>query len=679
MHPEGLFNRHSDLLVYHLGTQTVLYDAWHAAHRLPLWRIDVLSGGPALTNPQSLYTYPWHVLFAPYRPERVIGLVIWLDLVVAALGAYYAATVLRLSVSARLLVAIATLFSFKTILAVYAGWLTALPGIAAIPWLLGSAVAVLERPSWRSALFLGLVGAVSLHTGHLQQVYYIGLLLGVWSMVRLAQQAATAQYGNATRTAVCLLLGAIMAFSLSAYLIIPLARDAALVTRSAGSYGFFIGSNPFPVRALLTLLDPEVFGTPLDGTFIEAWEYVIYLGAIPSLLAIVGAARGRKRPLVRVLSAGLVLTVLLALQTPLLWIVYGIVPGYGLFRLPARILFVSAFFGFCLAGVGLDEILSRARTDRSRRVVAVVLIGLVCVEGTVWARRYLRTSAPIPPVVAAPYLDVLTTRDQAARIAPLSRSIPNYGSAASLGLQLVAGGDPFNLRHYQTYMDLLQSNRASGNRPAGWTDVTSVARLDMLAALNVLYVVAPTRVALPTSEYALVDVFEDQAQFRFYEGVQSGPVYIYRNQRFLGRAFFATDVRTAADADEAVRLIQTVDVRETAIVEASDAGDSLATAGDRVDVVRSAGGELDLAARNSTRRFLVISEVWHPGWRARMDGQSVPLYRSDIALQGVWLTPGEHRIELRYWPPGLTLGLTITAFTATCVVGLLVLAVMKRP
>jgi len=41
----------------------------------------------------------------------------------------------------------------------------------------------------------------------------------------------------------------------------------------------------------------------------------------------------------RELIAGLLLSILLSLHTPLLRLVYGLVPGYSLFRLPNRILF----------------------------------------------------------------------------------------------------------------------------------------------------------------------------------------------------------------------------------------------------------------------------------------------------------------------------------------------------
>jgi hypothetical protein len=236
-----------------------------------------------------------------------------------------------------------------------------------------------------------------------------------------------------------------------------LRRAARRATTSSSGESVFGGA--------LTFFNPEFFGTPLEGTFPESWEYVFYLGAIPSLLALVGATKGWRRPLVRVLLIGVVVSLALAVTTPLLRLVYELVPGYGLFRLPARVLFVAAFLSFCLAGVGFDEILAAARPRRSRSIVAAVLIGLVAVEGVFWARRYLQNPNPIPLAVDAAYLHAIDRGNRVARVAPMSRSTPSYGSAAALGLELVTGYDPFNMRHYQTYMDLLRYGRTLGRRP----------------------------------------------------------------------------------------------------------------------------------------------------------------------------------------------------------------------
>ena len=254
---------------------------------------------------------------------------------------------------------------------------------------------------------------------------------------------------------------------------------------------------------------------------------------------------------------------------------------------------------------------------------------------------------------------------------PLSRSLPSYGSAPAVGLELVTGYDPFNMRHYQRYMDVLEYNQVREPRAAVWTDIAEIRRFDLLAALNVGYVISPQPIEVP-SDYALVASLQSQPQFRFYEGVKTGPVYVYRNRQLTARAFFVSLVVPARDEAAADRALKNVNVKDTAIVDVrAPAGMSPSEATDFVDVSTSTAGALSLSAQNAHRRFLVVSEIWHPGWRATIDGHPTSLYQTDIALQGLWLEPGFHNVELHYWPPGLTVGAIVTALTLIAVVGLL--------
>jgi hypothetical protein len=681
-HPEGLFNRYSDLLAFHLATQTVLYDAWQLGHRLPLWRSDTFSGAPAFANPQAMYTHPFHLLFMLGRPERIVGLVVWLQLLLGAIGAYCAARVIRLSAAGRLFVAVATLFSFKTILAVYAGWLTLISGLAAMPLFFAAAAVALELPSIRSSLLLGGAGALLLHSGHPQFPYYACLFVVIWSLVAIGRQLQAGKRAPALRQAEALAGGAIVALGLSAYVIAPIAADVPMVARWGATYDIFLGDHPIGLTDLLTLFNPEAFGTPLDGSYVQAWESVQYFGVMPSLLAIAAVSQGRRRPYVTPLLAGLIVCLALAMQTPLTRIAYELVPGFHLFRLPARVFFVGAFFVTCLAGVGFDIVLSSAGSVQTRRIVGVIIIATVALEGSFWARRYLRVPEAAPYLQESEYVHALVADDPTARIASLSRSLPSYGAAAPLGLQLVNGYDPFNLRDYQMFIDILQYGRRLGDAPVqpNWTDLRQVVRFDMLAALNVRYVVAPDRVDLPTDEYTLIGAFENQPQFRFYEGTAHGPVYVYQNRRPPGRAFFAADVVTVPDRQAAFAAVLKTDLRTTAILT-SDASLSpspaAAQANDRVNVLRSSPGQLALETRSTGSRFLVVSEVWLPGWRAFVDGNPVALLQADIALQGLWVPPGNHRVELTYWPRGLTAGLVATALTAAGIIALA--AVRRRP
>jgi hypothetical protein len=95
--------------------------------------------------------------------------------------------------------------------------------------------------------------------------------------------------------------------------------------------------------------------------------------------------------------------------------------------------------------------------------------------------------------------------------------------------------------------------------------------------------------------------------------------------------------------------------------------------------VSSGGTEPDsgapvLAATQTVRRYnrqaymidaptegvLVISDVWFPHWRVKVDGVEAPLLRTNFILRGVLLKPGTHEVTLEYHSPWIRTGLWIS-------------------
>jgi len=75
---------------------------------------------------------------------------------------------------------------------------------------------------------------------------------------------------------------------------------------------------------------------------------------------------------------------------------------------------------------------------------------------------------------------------------------------------------------------------------------------------------------------------------------------------------------------------------------------------------------------------LVLADAWDPGWRARVDGASVPVLRANIAFLGVALPAGHHTVELVYRPAEVSRALALSAVGLLAVAGL-ALTGRRRP
>ena len=131
--------------------------------------------------------------------------------------------------------------------------------------------------------------------------------------------------------------------------------------------------------------------------------------------------------------------------------------------------------------------------------------------------------------------------------------------------------------------------------------------------------------------------------------VHQGRVRVYRNDSAQSRAFLAHCVEVVEGPEAALETMLEVDLRQWAVVEEEIALPCEEGAGS-VQVQDYTSRSVQIAVDTEKEALLVLTDTWYPGWRARVDGEPVPVYRTDLAFRGVLLAPGERRVEFDYIP-----------------------------
>jgi hypothetical protein len=149
-----------------------------------------------------------------------------------------------------------------------------------------------------------------------------------------------------------------------------------------------------------------------------------------------------------------------------------------------------------------------------------------------------------------------------------------------------------------------------------------------------------------------------------------GEIELYENLKARPRAWFVRRVETKPRA-EVLRTIKEgrladgspFDPSELALLEMEDFSNGAITlppvedaTGARVTVTRYEPQRIELKTNNPEAAFLVLSEVYYRGWEARIDGRPTTIYRTDYALRGIAVPPGEHGIEFLYRAPSFRRG-----------------------
>lgn len=351
------------------------------AGRVPLWNPFLFMGAPFLANSQAGFFYPFNLALAWMPVERMVNASIVFHAALAAMGAYvWGRGGLGLRRSGAWLTGVC--YGLGGYFVAQVEHLNQVQVLAWLPWLMwlcGIAVSRWRSTSRRSRRVaapgagMALIIAAQFLAGHIQSVYICLVGVAGYALLPVAWDALRWRVKwRELVWPVCVVVGtAALGGLLAAVQLLPTLELSGLSIRSGG----------LPYREAVSFsLRPGLVGRAL----LPSWgdplfpEFVAHIGVVGLGLAVLGAlARGRDETLddrtgandplrsdsrerlhrarlgARVLAA-LGLFLALGGYNPVYFLLVKLVPGFGLFRAPARWLVLYAVGVSGLTGMGLD-------------------------------------------------------------------------------------------------------------------------------------------------------------------------------------------------------------------------------------------------------------------------------------------------------------------------------------
>jgi hypothetical protein len=167
---------------------------------------------------------------------------------------------------------------------------------------------------------------------------------------------------------------------------------------------------------------------------------------------------------------------------------------------------------------------------------------------------------------------------------------------------------------------------------------------------------------------------EDPAGDPSLELVYDDEIRIFHNTAAFPRAFFVPGYQLAPDRVTAYRTLRTwnaEDFRTRVLLETppppafsdleQNSRPSLAGPAPPVEVLSHTENRVELEVSAPQRGFVVLSDAWHPAWRATVNGQPEGVLLADYALRAVPVEPGPSRISLEHRPRAALAGAAVTA------------------
>ncbi len=457
---------------------------------------------------------------------------------------------------------------------------------------------------------------------------------------------------------------------------------------------------------------PPSFAWVGTGLFTAQNVGQMYLGAMPLLLIAGAAVAGRLWDReIRFFTIALVVMLLYGLgwYTPAFRAMYEVLPGVNLYRRPADAVFLIGGLAAILAGYGV-HVWFAAPWKRGRWetiAVAAIVLGLGALFAVIFAIRIDRlgwlwgplglaalsfAGAAVAMAWAAPRVALQPWYAALALIAVTAIDLGiNNGPSSSSSLppatfdMLEPGSRNEVVRALKAHV-VDDATRRDRVELAGlgfhWPNASMTHRLENTLGYNPVRLAlyshatgADDHVGLPDQRKfaplfpsyhsrladllglrwiatgAPVETMDKQLKPGDLRLVATpGNAFLYENARALPRVLFATQAR-AADFDEMLASGNWPEFDpQTTVLLARPRSDGSSRQPGTARIVSYGQTRIELEASSPDGGWLVLNDVWHPWWRATVDGEARPIERANVLFRAVQVPPGRHTVVMTFQP-----------------------------
>ncbi len=199
----------------------------------------------------------------------------------------------------------------------------------------------------------------------------------------------------------------------------------------------------------------------------------------------------------------------------------------------------------------------------------------------------------------------------------------------------------------------------------GGVNVAHAARFDDLMKRAVGFFDLPAynvRFAA-VSERQPLDLDSNARVIESYRGVK-----LIEFKRYLPRAYFIGRARSVEEEEELFALMRNFQPERFVILETGPGLEPVKESAPGAEpllrdaeVISHGANRVVVEVDSPSSGWLVLNDSYSPGWSARVNGASAPIYRANGLARAVPVPSGEVRVEFSYFPPGLALGMAITS------------------
>src|SRR3989344_1971974 len=663
---------------------------------LPTWNPYAFAGTPLLANIQTAVFYPLNLLFFILDFPSAWSWQVFFQPLLASIFTYLYLKNLKLDARACFLGAVS--FAFSGFMVAWTMWNTLAHTALWMPLILLAKDKLIDRFNWNWALILIFAESSMVLAGHIQTALYVFVFTTLYLGFSVWQK-----YGKSKRE-FWQKIWLFVTFGICIIIVTSIQWWPTLqfILRSARNFDLPNWQRPdwfLPWKHLAQLVAPDFFGNPTTGNYWGIWnygEFVSYISLIPLMFGIAALFYRRDKKTFFFGMVG-ISALVLALPTAISQLPFQLNLGWLATLQPSRILILVDFSLAVLAALGLDYLLDQRLSVRQLFIFLICTgSGFIFLLGSAYLGKQFGFSVEtllhlpiaqknllLPTVLyvsAMIYLIVLTqTKNKFyqmlatgsiivfacfdlfrfttkfiaytdaslffpttktliflqehlgnARVMPTDRRILPPNVSTYYHLASVEGYDPLYLNNYAGLVAAWTRN-APDTSPAAFNRIVTPQKYAVFFSdlLGVKYVLS------------LTDIIDPKLKLVFVEG----ETRVYENALVYPRAFLVEQVDTVPPKDVMTQLFsQQHNLSRIAVAaEQIPVSQQPLVASETADIILYNPQQVVVTTTTTQPRLLVLTDVFYPGWRARIDGRPAKIYQIDYAFRGVVVPSGIHQ------------------------------------
>ncbi|MEX1233294.1 MAG: YfhO family protein [Planctomycetaceae bacterium] len=255
--------------------------------------------------------------------------------------------------------------------------------------------------------------------------------------------------------------------------------------------------------------------------------------------------------------------------------------------------------------------------------------------------------------------------------------------AAEIGIHRLRGYDPLMLTYYFVAMlHLSPDENAPVEQMGFWIVDLAKMRMNLIDLYGVKYALWPAGNSLSLPEGwikrwtgrlpPLVARADDDI------AEKSIPVEVWENPDALPRAFIVGQAEQPKTFDDLSRQLETFDPRKTVLLEKDVLPPGPRSEYRPATITKYSPNRVTVAAELDRPGYLVLTDLFHPGWTATDNGKAMPIMLGDLAFRVVPLEAGRHDVEFAFRPVGYQQGKIVTLMSLL-IVAIISVNRLRRP